>query len=91
MKTHKNPGLRSGPAPFKPAPAPKPSAHGSQPKPVAAAVAPAASHAPGPATRAGASAAAAKKPPVLELQGKKWAVVSTTAIGSRLCGLGAHT
>ena len=56
MKTHKNPALRTGPAPFKrPATAPKPV---TTAKPKAAAVAPAA------------------KPPVVELQGKKWVVVS---------------
>ena len=58
MKTHKNPALRQGPAPFRPtgtAPktAPKPSA---KPTPVQ-------SH-----------------PPVTELQGKKWVVVSISHI-----------
>ena len=56
MKTHKNPALRTGPAPFKrPTTAPKPV---TTAKPKAAAAAPVA------------------KPPVVELQGKKWVVVS---------------
>jgi len=59
MKTHKNPTLRAGPAPFKkPITAPKP---GSASKPVAAPKA----------------AAPTAKPPKVELQGKKWAVVSS--------------
>ena len=53
MKTHKNPALRQGPAPFKAA-QPKP----ASPKPVAKPVAQPA------------------KPPLTELQGKKWVVVS---------------
>ncbi|GFS27791.1 adenylyl cyclase-associated protein [Elysia marginata] len=52
MKTHKNPALRQGPAPFK-ATQPKP----ASPKPVAKPV-----------------AAAPAKPPLTELQGKKWVV-----------------
>ncbi|KAJ8321617.1 hypothetical protein KUTeg_000088 [Tegillarca granosa] len=52
MKTHKNPGLRQGPAPFKPTQPPKPA-----PKP-AAKVEP----------------KVVKKPPVCELQDKKWIV-----------------
>ena len=56
MKTHKNPALRTGPAPFKPPTAPKPGA--APTKPVAAAVKP------------------KQHPPLVELQGKKWAVVS---------------
>ena len=52
MKTHKNPALRQGPAPFK-STAPKPVA---APKPVVPKV--------------------AAKPPLTELQNKKWVVVS---------------
>ena len=55
MKTHKNPALRQGPAPFK----------ATAPKPVAA---------PKPAPKATA------KPPLTELQNKKWVVVSGFAI-----------
>ncbi|XP_012942603.1 adenylyl cyclase-associated protein 1 [Aplysia californica] len=51
MKTHKNPALRKGPAPFK--------AGGGSPKP-----------APSPKP----AAAAPAKPPLTELQGKKWVV-----------------
>ncbi|CAG5132682.1 unnamed protein product, partial [Candidula unifasciata] len=53
LKTHKNPTLRQGPAPFKPAAGPKPN---TSPKPVAKAQ------------------AAPSRPPVTELQGKKWVV-----------------
>jgi len=55
MKTHKNPALRTGPAPFKPPTAPKPGA--APTKPVTAAVVKPKQH-----------------PPLVELQGKKWAV-----------------
>ncbi|GFO04448.1 adenylyl cyclase-associated protein [Plakobranchus ocellatus] len=51
MKTHKNPALRQGPAPFK-STQPKPASPKPAPKPVAAPV----------------------KPPLIELQGKKWVV-----------------
>ncbi|RUS88919.1 hypothetical protein EGW08_003358 [Elysia chlorotica] len=51
MKTHKNPALRQGPAPFK----------STQPKPAS----------PKPAPKPAAQPA---KPPVTELQGKKWVV-----------------
>jgi len=51
MKTHKNPALRKGPAPFKPTPAPKPVS-----SPLAK------------------PSAAPAKPPLTELQGKKWVV-----------------
>lgn len=54
MKTHKNPALRSGPAPFKPPTAAKPVA----------------------AAKPAAVSKPVSKPPLVELQGKKWVVVS---------------
>ncbi|KAK6960044.1 adenylyl cyclase-associated protein 2 [Biomphalaria glabrata] len=53
MKTHKNPTLRQGPAPFKPTPGAKPQ---TSPKPGAK------------------NAVAPVKPPLIELQDKKWVV-----------------
>ncbi|CAL1538504.1 unnamed protein product [Lymnaea stagnalis] len=53
MKTHKNPTLRQGPAPFKPTPGVKPQ---TSPKPTPK------------------SLAAPAKPPLIELQDKKWIV-----------------
>lgn len=60
MKTHKNPKLREGPAPYK--------ATQQGPKPYSKPTAPT------PAAKPVAKPVAADKPPVFELQNKKWAV-----------------
>lgn len=57
MKTHKNPALRQGPAPFKAAHKPSVAA-----KPAVA-----------------AKTKAPERPPLIELQNKKWVVVSSAA------------
>ena len=56
MKTHKNPALRQGPAPFKPPISAKPTKTVSAPQPT--------------------KKVETEKPPVCELQNKKWIIVS---------------